>query len=135
MPFAQPNLRPNTRQLRQFGGICLFALPLIGWIWSAPPTWLVALAAMGVVVAVVSWLTPRLISPLFIVLMLVTIPIGMVVGELAMLFIFFFVFLPIGCVFKTMRRDRLQLQLDRRRQSYWEPKKKPNSVSSYFRQS
>jgi len=134
MPFVEANFRPDNRQLRQFGGICLFALPLIGWIWSAPPSWLLALSAIGGVIAGLSWLTPKLVSPLFVVLMLVTIPIGMVVGEMAMLSLFFLVFFPIGVVFKWMKRDRLQLRLDRTRQSYWQLKKKPKSIDSYFRQ-
>ena len=112
----------------------MFLFPLVGWVWSAPPDWIGVFAVTGAIIAALSWLMPRFVSPLFSISMLITIPIGMVVGEVAMLFVFFLVFLPIGCAFKAVRHDRLQLQFDHERQSYWQPKAKPDSIASYFRQ-
>jgi len=53
----------------------------------------------------------------------------------SVLIIYFGVFLPFGLVFRLLRRDALQLELDRDRDSYWEPKKQPTSAASYYRQS
>jgi hypothetical protein len=57
------------------------------------------------------------------------------VGELAMLLIYFGVFLPIGLLFRTAGRDALQRGFDRNRKSYWQVKKQPRDGASYFRQS
>lgn len=135
MSLIQANFKPSHRQLRQFGTICLFALPAIGWLWSASSPVLMTLAGVGALIVVVSWVAPKLIGPLFIGLMLITVPIGMVVSELAMLLIYTVVFLPIGCFFRITGRDRLQLKLDRDASTYWQPKAQPRSVKNYYRQS
>lgn len=135
MAIVQANWNPTTRQLRQFGGLCLVALPLVGWLWSASSTVIMILVAFGVVVALASWLYPRAVQPLFVGLMLITTPIGMIIGELAMVLIYVAVLLPIGILFRIVARDRLQLKLDRQATSYWQAKRKPESVASYYRQS
>jgi hypothetical protein len=135
MALIQTNWNPSSRQLRQFGGLCLVALPLLAWLWSASSTVIATLAVIGVLIAVAAWVYPKAIAPLFVGLMLITAPIGMVVGELAMFLIYMTVFLPIGIFFRITSRDRLRLNLDRQATSYWQPKRQPNSVASYYRQS
>lgn len=135
MALIQTNWNPTNRQLRQFGCICLVVLPLLGWLWSASSTVLTVLFAIGVLVAITAWLFPKAVLPVFLALMLITTPIGMAVGELAMLLIYLAVFLPIGILFKFLSRDRLQLRLDRKATSYWQRKHQPRSVASYYRQS
>jgi hypothetical protein len=133
MKLVEINWNPSVRQLRQFGVICLFALPLIGWTWNATPTTLGVLVAIGLIVAAASLRIPKAIKPVFLGLCIVAMPIGMVIGELAMLLIFFGVFLPIGLVFRARRRDALQLHFDRNAHTYWQPKKQPASANSYYR--
>ena len=135
MALIELNWNPTSRQLRQFGGICLVALPLLGWLWSANATVIATLALIGLLMALAAWLYPQAIAPLFVGLMLITAPIGMVIGEVAMFLIFVTVFLPIGMFFRVMARDRLQRKLDRDSSSYWQPKRPPSSVASYYRQS
>ena len=57
------------------------------------------------------------------------------IGELAMLVIYFACFLPFGLAFRLLKRDALGLELDRERSSYWEVKKSPTNVASYYHQS
>lgn len=135
MALIQTNWSPTTRQLRQFGGLCLVALPLLGWLWSGSSTVITILVAIGILVALAAWVYPKAILPVFVGLMLITTPIGMVIGELAMFMIYVTVFLPIGMLFRITSRDRLQLNVDRQAASYWQPKRQPKSVASYYRQS
>lgn len=135
MSLIEMNFQPTRRQLRQFGGICLIALPALGWFWSGDPAVMATLGAVGLLLAAASWLVPRWILPLFIGLILVTVPIGMVVSEVAMFLIYVIVFLPIGILFRVVSRDRLQLKIDRKASTYWQPKRQPSSVGSYYRQS
>ena len=68
--------------------------------------------------------------------MLVAAPIGMVVGEVAMLFIYLGIFLPIGIVFRVWGRDRLKRKKPTGSvASYWQEKEQPRTVASYYRQS
>lgn len=135
MALIQANWNPTDRQLRQFSAICAVALPLVGWIWSASTQLIGWLAAAGLAVAVVGWVAPRIVAPIFVGLTLITMPIGIVVGELAMLLIYVLVFLPMGAIFWLMGRNRLELIWDRRAPSYWRPKAQPKSVANYYRQS
>ncbi len=135
MKLVEVNWDPNDRQLRQFGIICFFALPLVGWLWGGGPWMVEWLAAAGLLLAIAGLVYPKAVKPAFLGLTIVAAPIGIVVGELAMLAMFFGVFLPIGLIFRIMKRDALQLRLDRQAKTYWQSKKQPRDVASYFRQS
>ncbi len=135
MAFLQVNWQPTDRQLRQFGGICLAALPLLGWFWGGSLITIGVLASLGLVLATVGWVFPQALRPVFVALTLGALPLGILVGELTLLLLYFGLFLPLGLLFRLMRRDALQLRLDRSCASYWQAKKPPVSVASYFRQS
>ncbi len=135
MAFIETNWTPTLRQLRQFGGLCLVALPLLAWICSGNQIVIASLAGIALLIGIVAGVYPKGILPLYIGLMLITAPIGMVVGELAMFLIYMTVFLPIGICFRLTSRDRLRLKLDRQASSYWQPKRQSKSIASYYRQS
>ena len=43
------------------------------------------------------------------------------------------VFLPIGLLLRLLGRDPLDRKFDAQASSYWQPKKPPGDVASYFR--
>ena len=135
MPIVEINWNPTNRQLRQFGVICLFALPLLGWLWGGGLQTLSLLGLAGLVLAIAGVATPKALKPIFLALTAVTTPIGIVIGELVMFLVYFGVFLPIGITFRFAKRDALQLKLDRQANSYWQSKQQPSDASSYYRQS
>lgn len=134
MKLVEVNWAPTPKQLRQFGLLCLVALPFLGWLWSASTSAMVWLAGIGVGLALVGLTFPTALKPVFIGLMLIALPIGMVISEVVMLLIYFGVFLPIGICFKIMKRDALKRSLDPQRESYWEPKAAAKNAGSYYRQ-
>ena len=93
------------------------------------------LGLIGLLLAIAGMVVPKALKPVFIALSIVATPIGMVIGELAMLIIYFCVFLPFALAFRIAKRDSLQLRLDQDKDSYWEPKKQPINIASYYRQS
>lgn len=135
MSFVELNWTPSRRQLRQFALICFIAIPGVAWFWGATETPLAIAAIAGTTIAALGWAKPEAVKPVFLILSLVAIPIGWVVGEIAMLLIYFAVFLPFALAFRLMRRDALQREMRRQASSYWTPKKAPSSVASYYRQS
>ena len=134
MGFAEINWNPQDRQLRQFAWIALIALPLIGWVWGASTGVVTGLAIAGAILLAASYAAPAAVRPVFLALTILTFPIGVVVGEVVMMVIYFTVFLPIGTIFRLMQRDALQRGIDKSAQTYWQPKKQPARVDSYFRQ-
>ena len=142
MKLIDLNWNPTDRQLRQFGVACLIFLLLIGWLTTGKSRTLEAanlpllggLVALGLVLAVVSWIKPRAIKPLFVGASLAAMPIGLVVGELALILIYFLVFTPMALIFRLIGRDALQRQLDRSAKSYCQPKPQPRDAACYYRQ-
>ena len=135
MSLIDINWNPSSRQLRQFGVACVLALPLIGWLWGLAGQTIGILVVIGCLLCVIGFAFPSLLKPVFVGLTVLVAPIGIVVGELTMLIIYYGVFLPMSIVFKILNRDALQLKIQLDRKSYWQSKKKPSSVASYFRQS
>ncbi len=142
MKLIDPNWNPTDRQLRQFGVACLVFLPLIGWLATGKPRTLAAanlpllagLAAIGLLLAIVALMKPRVVKPLFVAATAAALPIGMVVGELVLLLIFLLVFTPMALVFRLIGRDALQRHIDRNAKTYWQPKAQPRDAGSYYRQ-
>ena len=134
MAIVDINWQPTARQLRQFGGICLVALPLVGWFWGAGTTLIAVLAAIGAAVLALSWIAPPTVKPIFLALSVIAIPIGMVIGEIALVLIYFGVFLPMGLAFRLFVGDPLDRALYRSAVSYWQKKKPADGPASYFRQ-
>lgn len=133
MRLIEINWSPSHRQLRQFGWLCLIALPLLGWLWQASPTGIAMLFGIAFLVVALAYWQPRIIRPLFVGIMVLTAPIGMIAGEFSMLLIYVVIFLPISLIFRIVRRDALQLRIDREAESYWQGKTEPKDVASYYR--
>ncbi len=90
---------------------------------------------IGMLPAFAGLIAPRILKPVFVFLILVASPIGMIMGELAMLAIFFGMVLPIGLLLRSFQRAPLELDLDRDRESYWENKERSEDAATYYRQS
>jgi hypothetical protein len=135
MRLVEVNFHPSDRQLRQFGLLALAALPLLGWFWgggSLQVLW--ATAAAGAALAALGLACPRALQPVFLLLSLVTIPLGMILSELALLLLFYGLFVPLGLMSRLMGRDPLQRRLDWEASTYWQRKEQPGGPASYLRQ-
>ena len=128
------NWHPNDRQVRNFGLTSLVALPLAATLWTrgSPPATVCAGAIGGLLSAIgIGW--PRGLRPLLVAMNVVTAPLALVIHDLVLSLAFFVVVVPVGLVFWLFGRDPLQLKIDRRTSTYWQPKKQPRDVRSYFR--
>jgi hypothetical protein len=136
---------PSERQLRQFGVCALVAMPLLGWLVlgrSNPATWDSSQAAvfgmfstLGLIGGALGWLHPKGLRLAFVAASLATIPVGMVVGELMLLIVYFGIFTPVAALFRLIGRDALQRRFDPAAPSYWTPKAQAVNAQQYFRQS
>lgn len=133
--IERPKDAPSGRQLIEFSLLCAVILPAIGWWWSASGLVIGLLCLIGLSLVATSLAAPRYVALLFSLLMLVTLPVGMIVGEVALLSVFCLVFFPISLVFRILNRNRLELDFDAAKESYWHPKAKKQSMGQYYRQS
>ena len=135
MALVNINWKPTNRQLRQFGAASVVALPAIAWLWNANTSVVGILALVGLCIAIIALVVPKAVKPIYLTLTILALPIGLVVGELSMLLIYYFLMLPIGIVFRLSRRDALQVAINRNAPTYWQAKKHPTGIGSYYRQS
>ena len=135
MKLIEFNRNPSHLQLKQFGVVSLFALPLVTWFWGGNATVVASMGLLGTAIAIFSIVSPKAIKPIFLGLTAITTPIGMVLGEVVMLMIYLIAFLPIALLFRLTGRDALLLRVDRNAASYWKKKKPVTDITSYYRQS
>jgi hypothetical protein len=129
------NWHPDVRQLRQFGLIALVVLPLLGWWWGGGNAAVVGgTAAAGAGFGLLALVRPHWLRPVFVGLSLAVWPIGVVVGELALLVIYLGVVTPLGVFLRCSGRDALARRFDRQAASYWQEKRRPAGPQSYRKQ-
>jgi hypothetical protein len=128
------NWNPSLRQLRAFGFTSLVALPLATALWTRVSVTQVTFAvAAGAILAVVAFLRPVTLRPFVVAINVATWPLVMAVHELVLIAAYFGVIVPVGLFFRLIGRDAMQLKIDRNAATYWQPKKQPAGVRSYFR--
>jgi hypothetical protein len=146
MAVIQIDWNPPRRILRNFGLIGLVAFGAMGSLicWQIGPGKVVP-AGAATMTATFLWVTaahfgvfaavaPALLRPVYLVLTVVTYPIGFVLSYVVMALIFYGVIVPIGLVFKIVGRDAMCRRFDASARTYWIRRRPPDSVKRYFRQ-
>lgn len=147
MSLLEIQWRPDSRQLRNFGFLCLAVFTFLGasarlrhavlWLeltpegarWAAVGFWSAAAAAGGLAAV-----APGALRPLFLLLTLIALPIGYVVSHAIMAFVFFGVITTIAVIFRLTGRDALQRKVDKDAFTYWVRRPPPPAPERYFRQ-
>ncbi len=140
------NLNPEPRALRQFGFIALGVFGLLGGVllWrgtlfgfdlgsAALPTAAV-LWGLGALSALLSLVAPRANRALWVVLALVTYPIGFVLSYVLMGLVFYGMLLPVNLLFRVLGRDAMERRYDPDADTYWVERGEPAAPQRYFRQ-
>ena len=147
MALVDVDLRPDEKKLKQFGFVALVAFALLGGflLWrgglfgidfgaSAPPIAYV-LFALGGLSAVLSFVMPAANKVLYLTLVVVTIPIGIVLSFVIVGGLFYGLFTPIGLFFRLIGRDPLNLKFDPAAETYWTRRRSGDiDPRNYFRQ-
>ncbi len=139
------DFNPENKQLKQFGWIALFGFPLIGFMiaWNfmgmtageaIGSTLFLVMAGVGVLTLVLAMVNPRLIIPVYVGLMIVAAPIGLVISFTLMAAIFYLMVTPLALFFRVTGRDKLHRRLDKSAKSYWHVRESQPTPASYLRQ-
>ena len=137
MTIADFNIKPSAKILREFGIIALFGFGLVGALlglkWEA---WTASyvLWALGAVSFVLALVQPRLLLPLYVVLMVVAFPIGFVISNVILLALYFGLFTPYSMVLRLIGRDTMKRKFEPEAESYWIDRTDNKPVAQRFRQ-
>ena len=137
MAVLKLNLHPPHSQLASFGRFWtpLFSLILAGILWTPENIDVcLLLLAVAMVVAVVGWCRAAWLRVPFVGAMLITYPIGVVVGFVLMGVVYYGCVCPTGLVLKLMGKDLLQQKWNLQANTYWVKRKPNQTMDRYFRQ-
>jgi hypothetical protein len=128
---------PQNKQLRQFsaiwfplfcGVIGMMAGYTIGSWHAVKVFWVICATA-----AVLGAFIPTLIRPVFLLLIVVTFPVGWLVSNLLLILIFYLVVTPIGLLLRVKGHDPLSLRRGGR-ESMWTKVGRKTKASDYLKQ-
>jgi nitrate/nitrite transporter NarK len=137
MAIMELKLDPTRRELRQFSALWLVAGAALAtslWYKSGLSGTAIGLFAAAGALGVLGLIRPTLMRPVWVVLILVTYPIGWVVSHLLLAAIFYLCLTPTGWIMRLFRYDPMQRKFDRQATTYWQPHKEPESSSRYYQQ-
>lgn len=146
MALVEVDFNPPPKALRVFGLTALVAFGVLGAIIRAGgglPFWKFPDAADTV--ALVLWILagmsglfaavfPRANRPLYVVLIVLSLPIGLVLSYVLLGVLFYGLMTGTNLVFRLIGRDALNRRFDRSAKSYWEPHAAPTGPERYFKQ-
>jgi hypothetical protein len=131
------NRNPGARELRSFARIWFPAfVALLGGVlyWRVEqPAAAVLVWAVGSALAIGVLANPTVARGVFVGLLIVTYPIGVVVSTVALAILFYLVFAPFGWMMRLMGRDPLRLRA-RGAPSDWQPTVQDDDPQRAFRQ-
>ena len=140
------NFNPDERMLRQFGFIALGGFGLLALcafyeklvfsfgLGAARVPVAAGLGAVAALSLLFSLVYPKANRPIFVLLSVVTFPIGLVMSYVIMGTLFFGIFAPVSALLRMTGTDPMQRKLDKSQTSYWSDARTGRSKQSYFRQ-
>jgi hypothetical protein len=131
-------LKPTDRQLHQFGWIALFGFPLAALLlrlqFGLPPVAFWTLVGLGAVSGACAALRLlRAIRPIYLLMVLLALPLGLIIGNVLLALIYFGMFTPVALWFRAIGRDRLRRKLDPSASTYWISRGAPRDLKSYLK--
>ena len=138
MSLVEINWSPNHKEMRKFGIISLIASALIALLLYVLKglgiQWVAAIFFVGLIIFVSSMISLKVTRGIYLGLILVTMPIGLVVSFTLLAMFYFLLLTPLGLVFRLMGRDSLRRKFDSAADSYWLIRRPPDNLERYFHQ-
>jgi hypothetical protein len=131
------DLHPDIRKVRQFGTaigilLCICAVKAILQAHQTAAWTLFGLAAAAGLCALTK---PQFLRPVYVIVTLVTFPIGWTVSRLIVLLLYYGLMTPVACILRLAGRDRLRLKRPAEsRASNWIERKSSEEPERYLRQ-
>ncbi len=140
------NLSPDRSELRQFGFIGLTVFTVLGafvyWrggafgldFGAAAKPVAIGVWAVGATWGILAALRPEANRPSYVLLTVITYPIGFAISMVLLAVFFFGILTPLAILFRFTGRDVLGRKFDRAAQTYWSPRPSASDLRRYYRQ-
>lgn len=138
MSLVEIDWHPKRKQLRSFGKIALVASAIISLLLyllkGIAIQWALTIFAVGFIIFASSMISFRLTRMIYVALVAVTFPIGLVVSFTLLAIFYFLLLAPVGLFFRLIGRDALGRKFDPTADSYWLQRNPPEKPERYFQQ-
>jgi hypothetical protein len=138
MSIVSVNWKPSQGDLKGFRWIALTALPLIGLVLylvkQVDWRWCMAIGVVGGVIWVSGLISYELTRMIYLALVAITLPIGLVMSFVIMALFYFGIITPLGLLFRIMGRDSMCRRFDAKAKTYWIPHESSRAAERYFQQ-
>jgi hypothetical protein len=132
------NWNPRRKELRTFAIIALIAAILVSLLLylfrGLGLQWGVVISSIGITIFLTAFISLRATRVIYLVLTLVTLPIGLVISFLLLATFYFGILTPLAVVFRLIGRDALKRRFDADAESYWITHRHPDDLDRYFNQ-
>ncbi len=141
MALIAPDWNPGSGQLRTFSVVAAVfsgVIGLLAWHHASPESGLTVpgiIWGVGGAVLLLGLVAPKAVKPLYILLMAVSLPIGMVVSWVVLGIMYYLLMTPVGWAMRIGGYDPMHRRLDRTAETYWITMPPPATADRYFRQS
>ena len=130
------NIKDSKRDLRKFGltiGIALIVISVLLIITRKNSA--LYFAALGLLITLTGLTVPQVLKPLNKIWMTISIILGWFMTRIILTILFYIALTPIGLLSKLFKKDFLDLNIEKERQSYWQKReRKKFDPADYERQ-
>ena len=138
MSLIKINLHPSHKELRNFGFIAIAATLLIAVVLYMEKglalKWCGLIIGFGLFIFLSSRLSITLTRRIYVLLVLITFPIGTTISFILMAAFYYLLLTPVGLLFRLIGRDALQRKIDTSTKTYWQPRRHHDKIERYFNQ-
>jgi hypothetical protein len=138
MSMIEINWRPKHKELRNFGLVALIASVIISLLLyllkDLGIQWILIITGTGLAIFLISLISDKSTRIIFVVLTLITLPIGWAISFILMAIFYFLILTPLGLVFRLTGRDPLHRKFESGTESYWLRRQPPDTIDRYYHQ-
>ena len=136
MRWSEIPRNPSPKVLQQFAMLSLVFFGAAGgyrWFRGDQGSLPLILLGLGIALAILGFVSPRWLKPIFVGWMIMVFPIGWLISHVILALIFFGIFTPLGYILKLCGHDPLLLRKPNVN-SYWQVKEQQKDLTRYLKQ-
>ena len=142
-PFKEVRWNPGRSELNSFAKSLLVGFPCVALVllvsgYVAGKGWNLELAlkvgGLGAAAGLVFLLVPVVAKPFYVVWYFLACCIGLVVGNILLMLVFYVFLTGLGLVMKMRRRRPIRRTIDRQATTYWQTAEQPSDPRRYYNQ-
>jgi hypothetical protein len=137
MTWSDLPRNPSAKVLRQFAAAWLVVFLAMGAhqaFGKGHQQLGAGIAIAAVVIGVLGLVRPLAVKWIFVGWMMLAFPIGWLVSQVVLLFLFYVMLTPVALFFRLTGRDSMCRKLDSSASTYWIAKEQPQDPARYLRQ-